>query len=310
MRTLEVLYEGDISLYSRRSKLYLQPSGEKIYYLSNRDKVIFEDGKHYLNNVKGYAGTMIHFMKPCISEEDFRDKNFNRRSVTGLMDKYYTCKDDQPSIYADLQPSIRLSLAPFAAFTFAERMVEINQRSFNEVNFTSENVMSFGAMGVLHIPRWTNVLAVELGFQTVTSEYTSQVKTEDLWLEYETDLYEKVSETYINIGVRYQMPYKLSPYVFLGTELAFMKSDGLQYSGRRYNNDVVSEIPPGTIEIYYETSVGLNTGVGLTLDLGMINPYAEYRLRRHANFASAEQVASKNASLQQQNIIFGVRLDF
>ena len=149
-----------------------------------------------------------------------------------------------------------------------------------------------------------------MDYQTVTSEYRGHVKTEDLWLKYETDLYEEVSETSINIGARYQMPYKLAPYVFIGTELVFMKSDGMAYEGWRINDDVVTEIPPGTIDIFYETSVGLNTGGGVVLNLGMVNPYLEYRIRRHADFASDEKAASKNASLQQQNIIIGIRFDF
>ena len=159
-RNLEVLYEGVISLYSRRSKLYLHPSGEKIRYMSHREKMIFKDGRHYLNDVKGYAGTMIHFMNPCITEDDFKEENFNRRTVTALMEKYYECQGAEVNIYADIQPSIRFSIAPFIGFTSAKRTIQVNQRSFNKIDFTSERTSSYGLMAFLTFPLWTVVLPV------------------------------------------------------------------------------------------------------------------------------------------------------
>lgn len=310
-KNLEILYEGDVSIYNRGSKFYLHPRGEDTFFLSKRESIIFENGKHYLNDIKGYAGTMIHFMEPCILPSDFKDqKILSKTLVERIFEKYYSCSKTEFTAYGNVLPKVRFSLAPFAALTSGDRSIEIEKRNFGQVNYTREDGLSFGAMGVVEFPRWTSFVALEFGFQTLNTEYTSTVYTEDLWLEYENNLIEKVNESFLNFGIRLKMPYKVSPYIFVGPELAFMKSDGLDYSGRRYSDTNESEITPGTIEMDYNTSVGLNAGAGLSINFGLFNPYFEYRLRRHSDYASDIDLETKNATFKQQNLIFGIRFEF
>jgi hypothetical protein len=249
---VEVLVQGELSLFMHEFMFFVQKSGGEVYTLSSNEREIKKEGYSYLKKDVKWKGVLSYLISDC--KLDFRldqIKNLNEKALTQLVLRYNECVGANAVIYKVKKPWIKAELGIIPAVTHTTlRTVVLDDRYAYLADQYSSIDPSVGALFAINFPRIGERIAFQTEVHYFKSSFASSVVIDESFRQHYHDTFFDFTTLSVPVALRYS---------FTGRNNTFFINAG------GYFNHYLQTSTWLESEIVYEHTVLKSEGVALEL---------------------------------------------
>lgn len=174
---LQVLIQGDLSLYKNNLNLFIQKKGQEVIKLESREKKDTIDGKFMIGKDNTWIGLVSILVFDCIQDiQKVQNLNLNERDLSRLVIDYNKCKGTYYKDYLAQKPWTKIELGFSTGLNYSS--INIKNADFR-YNYLDDGYQSFdptfGLFFTISSPRFMRRIAFQSEVQVIKSDFYSEV---------------------------------------------------------------------------------------------------------------------------------------
>ncbi|MEQ8239912.1 MAG: outer membrane beta-barrel protein [Cyclobacteriaceae bacterium] len=269
---VEVLVDGDISLFMSKGKFYIKKD-TSYFELESRVEKVEINGKVGTKETSKWRGILSYLISDCFPNSNAQTANikFDEKSLTRLIIKYNKCKGSEFTEFKASKPQTKFDFGVTVGLSKSQIQTSARSGFFYYLDDSYSSVdPSIGVLFAFSFPRITEKISFQGEFHFLKSSYSSLVILEsptefisESPTEYH-DTFIELSTLTIPFSMKYSFPEKkYGVYLQAGINYDYNLSSNTKLLSERVNGNVVSTFPEGVAFEINDNQIGFWGGVGI-----------------------------------------------
>lgn len=300
---VEVLVQGDLSLY-KSNKIFLLQKDANIYELISKKNEVFIDGKKMIQEDKRWRQNILYLISDCIANSNnvVESLSYREKNLTKLIIKYNKCKEVDFLVFKESKPGTKIDWG--ASIGFSRSTINI----LSDISYLANSYSSYdptaGLLISISSPRFAERIAFQPEVYFSQSSYTSIIGLNNRNTE--------IHESFINLTT-ISVPLSIK-YSFPGKKFMFYSQIGLSYEyhldaeakvySESISNNIVNTFPPTTFFEINTSQIGYWGGIGILKSYSRFKASVSLRYFQMTNLNSLNDIFANNNRISLNLIIF------
>ncbi|WP_436516384.1 hypothetical protein [Ekhidna sp. To15] len=261
---VEVLVDGDISLYRSRDKYHIKKD-TSLYDLESIVEEVEIDGKIGTRETSRWRGILNYLTGDCLknSTSSIASLKLDEKSLTRFILKYNSCKGSEFTEFKASKPWTQFDFGATLGLSRSE-ITTISSGSFAYLDNTYNSIdPSVGVLIAISSPRIAEKIAFQGELHFLKSSYSSLVELEGSSTQYH-DTFIDLTTLSIPLSLKYSFPEKkYGLYLQGGINYDYHLRSDTRLLSEQVNGNVVNTFPESSAFEVNDNQIGYWGGIGI-----------------------------------------------
>ena len=174
---VEVLIDGDLSLFKHEEGYSIQKSGGELHNLESQKAIVEEDGKSKVKEDTRWKGIVSYLTLDCEQNPQLlQSLKLEEKSLTHFVINYHKCKGAEFTYYKTEKPGPKMEFGFIAGLTQSNIKI---RRVFNLKGYLADNYLStdpfVGFIFAASLPEFSEKIVLQSELHLIKSNFSSSI---------------------------------------------------------------------------------------------------------------------------------------